>query len=226
MRPLVVIAVVVLVLSLLVLFGPERVDRPKLARASGVEAPIYERVCQQCHGVRGAGSAELRTPSIAGQPAWYLEEQLGKFRSGWRGAEPRDVAGQQMRSIALALSETELDEVVRVVAAFPRHETEPVLAGDLPLGRLVYEEQCIDCHRYNGSGEKVFGSSPLSGFQDWYIAAQLEKFRLGIRGYHADDERGAQMRHLISYLDETELNDVAAYIATLGERYPPRDRRR
>ncbi|MFT5110472.1 MAG: cytochrome c553 [Pseudoalteromonas tetraodonis] len=89
---------------------------------------------------------------------------------------------------------------------------------------MIFEEQCMECHRYNGSGEKVFGSSPLTAFQDWYLAAQLEKFRLGVRGYHGEDEKGQQMRHLASYLSEGEVRDVSAYIATLAKRYPPKRR--
>ena len=108
---------------------------------------------------------------------------------------------------------------------FPQHPTQPTFEGDLARGKIIYDEQCIDCHRYNGSGERVFGSSPLTTFQDWYLAEQLEKFRQGIRGYHPEDEKGQQMRHLISYLAESDCRDVAAYIASLAKRYPPSKRR-
>ncbi len=165
-------------------------------------------------------TTRLKTPSIAGQPAWYLEGQLEKFRSGWRGADPKDVYGQQMRAIALSLNEAELEEVVVTVAAFPRHPTVKTFAADVAEGKWVFEDQCMECHRYNGSGEKVFGSSPLTAFQDWYLAAQLEKFRLGVRGYHAKDEKGQMMKHLTSYLSEEDVKNVSAYIATLAERYP------
>ena len=168
----------------------------------------------------------MKTPSIAGQPAWYLVEQLRKFKLGQRGTEPRDIPGQQMRAIALSLSDSALEEATLSVAALPQLPTEATFNADLVNGRQIYEEQCIDCHRYNGSGERVFGSSPLTSFQDWYIAAQLENFRQGIRGYHPDDEKGAQMRHLTSYLSEKEVRDVSAYIATLAKRYPPKNTRK
>lgn len=53
----------------------------------------------------------------------------------------------------------------------------------------------------------------------------MEKFRHGIRGYHPADEKGLQMRHLMSYLSEADALDVSAYIATLAQRYPPKRRR-
>ena len=223
---LIVLAVFVITVLSLMFGEPDgEQDLAKSPSPAAAELPVYQRVCQQCHGAQGEGNPALKTPSIAGQPSWYLEEQLRKFRLGWRGEEPRDVLGRQMRAIALSLSEPDVKGAVEAVVALPRRETEPSFEGDLANGRLVYEEQCIDCHRYNGSGEKVFGSSPLTAFQDWYIMAQLEKFRQGIRGYHEADEKGAQMRHLISYLSEDDIIDVSAYIATLAERYPPRERR-
>ena len=190
------------------------------------EKGAYQRICQQCHGENGEGNLELRSPSIAGQPAWYLQRQIEKFRSGQRGADPRDTFGQQMRAIALTLEDADIAEAIETVTSFRAFPTESTLTADSEHGRQIYQEQCIDCHRYNGSGELVFGSSPLTAFQDWYLADQLDKFRTGIRGYHADDEKGSQMRHLASYLAESDTRDVTAYIATLAKRYPPEDQRR
>ena len=190
--------------------------------AAGAATTVYGRVCQQCHGAAGEGNVALQTPSIAGQPEWYLRYQLQKFRLGHRGTAPGDTFGQQMRAVALTLEADEINEVVDTVISFEPNATESTFEADVANGRLIYEEQCIDCHRYNASGEKVFGSSPLTAFQDWYIAAQIEKFRSGVRGYHPDDEKGQQMRHLIGYLSEEDCRDVSGYIATLAKRYPPK----
>ncbi len=224
-RPAVTIALIVAAIVLAGLFGKHQ-KKPAPPAPQGSALPVYQRVCQQCHGAAGEGNASLKTPSIAGQPAWYLNEQLRKFRLGHRGTEPRDTFGQQMRAIARSLSEAELGDATKTIASFPSHPTQATIEGDLDGGQQIYEEQCIDCHRYNGSGEKVFGSSPLTGFQDWYLPSQIDKFRLGIRGYHPEDEKGSQMRHLLSYLDEGDAEDLAAYIAHLAKRYPPNTQRR
>ena len=222
-RPAVLITLIVAAIVLAGLFGKHQKNHSPPPPMTSTPS-VYQRICQQCHGAAGEGNASLRTPSIAGQPAWYLNEQLNKFRGGHRGTEPRDPLGQQMRAIAISLSGSELAEATATIASFPSQPTRATIEGNLAHGRQLYEEQCIECHRYNGAGEKVFGSSPLTGFQDWYLAAQIDKFRLGIRGYHPEDEKGAQMRHLLSYLGEGDAEDLAAYIAHLAERYPPKSR--
>lgn len=223
MRPVVLITLIVAAIVLAGLFGKhQKKHSPPPPKTSALS--VYQQICQQCHGAAGEGNASLKTPSIAGQPAWYLNEQLNKFRRGHRGTDPRDLTGQQMRAIVLTLSEADIGEATQTVAAFPPQPTQATFTADAARGHQLYEEQCIECHRYNASGEKVFGSSPLTGFQDWYLTAQIDKFRLGIRGYHPEDEKGAQMRHLLSYLEDGDAEDLAAFIAKLAERYPPKSR--
>jgi cytochrome c oxidase subunit 2 len=72
-------------------------------------------VCTACHGPDARGSADLNTPSLAGQDGEYLVRQLENFRSGGRGTNPLDVFGQQMRPIAAATLMSKQD-VLDVVA--------------------------------------------------------------------------------------------------------------
>ncbi|MEO1229388.1 MAG: c-type cytochrome [Myxococcota bacterium] len=73
--------------------------------------------CSSCHGSQGSGTPELGAPRIAGQHAWYLRAQLRRFRSGQRGADPKDTRGQQMRTMALAIaSDEDLEVLVNYVA--------------------------------------------------------------------------------------------------------------
>ena len=83
---------------------------------------------------------------------------------------------------------------------------------------MLYQESCAACHRYNASGELAFKSAPLHGLQDWYLFAQLTKFRDGIRGAHPQDEDGAKMRLVITNLDEQQLRDVVAGIAVAAQK--------
>jgi cytochrome c oxidase subunit II len=59
--------------------------------------------CAACHGERAQGNAELQAPALAGQSDWYLVAQLEGYRAGWRGIDPADTAGTQMRAMAAAL---------------------------------------------------------------------------------------------------------------------------
>ena len=56
----------------------------------------------------------------------------------------------------------------------------------------------------------------LAGHNDWYLVAQIGKFKKGLRGYHNLDHGGRQMRPMVATLtDDKSINDVVAYIATL-----------
>ncbi len=183
-------------------------------------SPItFSTVCAACHGLRGEGNRELRTPSIAGLPAWYVTEQFEKFRSNVRGTNPADPDGQRMHAIARLLDEAQISTLASTVAAMERHPTRNTLGGDGAPGRETFEERCMPCHRYNGGGELAFKAAPLTGLQDWYLVAQLQKFRAGIRGGSLTDEEGTKMHLVASDLSDTEFRDVAAYIAQLAERY-------
>ena len=54
----------------------------------------FASVCATCHGAKGEGNAQLKAPSIASLPEWYVREQLTKFRTGMRGVHAKDTAGQ------------------------------------------------------------------------------------------------------------------------------------
>lgn len=185
----------------------------------------FRRVCAACHGPNGQGNREIGAPSIAALPRWYVEEQLRRFRSGWRGADPADTNGQKMRAAIAPLSDAELAEAVGIVTALPQAVHAPTLEGDAKNGAWFFEMECMGCHRYNGHGELAFKSGPISGLPDWYLLGQLEKFRDGIRGYHPDDEHGRKMRQIVGGLNAEEIRDILAYVLTLAERYPLKDAR-
>ncbi len=180
---------------------------------------VYQRICLACHGDKGQGNLQLRTPSIAGLPDWYVISQLKKFRGRLRGGHEKDLTGIQMHAIAISLNEEQMKEAAAVIAKMPLHATKNTLKGDAAKGMYVYMDQCMECHRYNGSGEVAFRSGQLVGLQDWYMLGQLEKFRKGIRGTDRKDEDGLRMREIASRLRDKDLADVLAYVAQLAEQY-------
>ena len=203
---------------------PEREKQEKPMPSQG-NAGTYFTTCAACHGDHGQGNNELGAPSIASLPRWYVEEQVQKFRTGLRGKHPGDESGQRMRGAVLNLSDAQVAEAIDTLEAFPVISHKPTMEGDLKRGAVLYRDHCMECHRFNGRGEIAFRSSPVVGLQDWYLLAQCEKFKLGIRGYHTDDEDGAKMRKAIHYLqNDSEVLDVIAYITTLSEQYPENDK--
>jgi len=207
--------------SALLLFGNAFAESP--APIQGTPGEIFAAVCAGCHGDRGQGKPEVLAPSIAGMPAWYTELQLRKFREGIRGKPHRDLSGQQMRAIAGALVPELAKPMAAHIAALPPIPTLPLegAPGDAVRGGAMFQEVCAKCHRYNGQGEQVFRSAPLTSLPGWYLAESLRKFREGLRGYEHGDLDGPKMREIASLLGDAEIRDLVAHVATLAERYPP-----
>jgi len=77
--------------------------------------------CGGCHGERGEGNAELKSPALAGQTDWYLVTQLERFRAGERGFMPEDEQGSQMRAASAVLPDaTAVNDVVAYINTLTR----------------------------------------------------------------------------------------------------------
>ena len=181
---------------------------------------IFTTVCAACHGERGEGKKEIRSPSIASMPDWYVVPQLSKFKSGLRGDDPeKDPQGHLMSAIGKTLEPEQMADVAAYVASLPQVTPGELTlpSADLDNGQYIFQARCMECHRYNASGEMTFGSPPLTGRQHWYLADQIRKFKAGTRGAKKGDEKGAKMVFTSNFIeDEEDLRDVMAYIMTLN----------
>lgn len=172
--------------------------------------------CVPCHGADGAGSALLRAPVIAGLPTWYIEAQLRSFQDGHRGYAPFDTVGIRMKTMSWSIDlEGDIGSVAAYVASLPKPAgAEPTVTGDAAAGQAAFA-LCASCHGADGNGSEVLHGPPLAGQSDWYLLAQLKKFRAGERGTHAGDVWGAAMRPNALALDDAAMANVIAYIQTL-----------
>lgn len=183
---------------------------------SGQMTTLYQNVCATCHGAAGEGKAELKAPSIAGLPDWYVRGQLESFRADRRGTHEKDAEGQMMRAVSKVLTETQMRAMARHVAGMPRVTPAPTIAADVTTGRELYTERCMECHRYNAEGELFFSSPPLVGLQDWYLASQIRKYQQGIRGVHPKDVNGQKMVFSSGFVESEELlHSLVAYLVDL-----------
>lgn len=174
--------------------------------------------CIACHGAAGEGNASIAAPNIAGLPAWYVEAQLVKFRTGVRGAHPDDLEGLRMRPMSRQLAnEAEVKRVAEYVASLPLVKQAKTLeGGDATAGAAAYAT-CLACHGPNGAGNEALKAPPIAGQADWYLFAQLKKFKAGIRGANPKDTSGGTMRPMAMTLaDEQAMKNVLAHISTLS----------
>jgi cytochrome c553 len=184
------------------------------AEESPVTPPEFV-YCTVCHGMQLRGNRNIEAPRLSQMDAWYIEQQLQSFKKGWRGTHEADLVGMEMRPMAAALT----DRQIQAAAEFAEESRAPLppttIDGNPEAGRAHYST-CAACHGPDAGGNQALGAPPLSGLNDWYLVRQLQNFRDGARGSHPDDIYGAQMRASVALLpDEQAIRDVIAYITSL-----------
>ena len=95
--------------------GLKQADSPTSVDGDAYAGKAQYTACLACHGPEGKGNEQLGAPDIRYTGDWYLLEQLKKFKSGWRGADPRDVRGATMRPNAMAMNEQQMKDVVAYI---------------------------------------------------------------------------------------------------------------
>jgi len=173
-------------------------------------------VCSACHGQQAEGNPALHAPKLAGQADWYLARQIKSFKTGMRGAQDKDTYGQTMAPMAATLADDEaVNNVVAFIKTLPDQPAPPSLRADTEHGKELYSV-CANCHGGEGHGIRAMNAPRLAGMSDWYLATELNNFRLGIRGKHPKDYYGQQMGSMAAMLiDERAASDVAGYVNSL-----------
>jgi cytochrome c oxidase subunit II len=96
-------------------------------------------------------------------------------------------------------------------------QTRAAAAGDVAAGQASYAV-CSACHGAQGEGNQQLNAPKLAGQADWYLARQLQDFKLGIRD---KEPYGQQMDAFAAALaDDTAIRNVVAYINSLPDTRP------
>jgi len=130
-------------------------------------------LCEGCHGP-GGNSSVAGTPSIAAQPATFIETQLVYFREGLRNAPVMERIVKDMK-----------DEDITALAKHFASQKAAVVAGKAkePLverGReLAGRMHCGQCHLPDFSGREQIPR--LAGQREEYLAHAMTGYRDGTR---------------------------------------------
>ena len=188
----------------------------QIADADPAAGKAQYAVCASCHGPDGQGQKALNAPALAGQHGDYLKRQLRYYKTGIRGANEADEYGRQMAPMAATLnSQAAINNVVAYIETLPATAAPHSIDGDAKRGQRLYRT-CAACHGADGQGNVLAKAPKLAGVADWYLVRQLENYKDGVRGGHADDLYGQQMRLMARILkSETAIADVVAHINTL-----------
>jgi cytochrome c oxidase subunit 2 len=80
---------------------------------------------------------------------------------------------------------------------------------------------CAQCHGDEATGNQHVNAPSIAGLPQWYIEAQLKKFKAGGRGTHFDDLTGMQMRPMaMSLYNDTEITVISAHVAAMPAKKP------
>ena len=168
--------------------------------------------CAACHGQDG-NSVNPVWPSIAGQHAGYMVEQLMAFKNGTR-SEPlmlgqvMTLSDEDMRNLSVYFED---------MAPAAKAIADPAV---LDLGRRLYTSgdrqsstsACIACHGPTGRGNPAASVPAVRGQYAVYAAKQLRDYASGTR---RSDGPTRVMRDIAATLSEEEIVAVASYMQGL-----------
>ena len=209
------VAALLAALSLAALLAPAAVAKGN-AEAGAAKAAV----CTACHGVNGH-SVNPEWPSLAGQNARYLEEQLRLFRAGHRN-------NAVMYPLAMALT----DEDIADLAAYYAVQTPTGLEADpanYKAGEALYRggdrargiPSCTGCHGPVGLGNPGSGYPALRAQHSTYTLKQLLDYKAGQRyldiatGAPTKSRNGHMMSSIAMRLSEEDKKALASYIQGL-----------
>lgn len=192
-----------------------------LAAAAGAE-PLVEGsleagqakavTCAACHGPQGR-SVNPEWPSLAGQNAPYLVEQLGAFKEGTR-------SDMLMTAQAMALSEQDMRDLAVYYAAQAPDPKVVANPATLEKGAALYRggdpekslAACTACHGPTGQGNPAAAYPMLKGQHATYTATQLRAYASGAR---KSDGPNRIMREIAVRMREDDIVALASYIQGL-----------
>jgi len=158
--------------------------------------------CLACHGGGGVSQTPL-TPSLGGQPSFFVIAQLFLFREG-----RRDSAA--MNTAAKGLSDEELRALADLIARLPPPPSpaaEPDRARFSRGRALAQDHRCATCHNPDFSGRE--NMPRLANQREDYLLKALRDYKSGARvGYG-----NAVMPETVSGLSDADLADVAHFLA-------------
>lgn len=166
---------------------------------------VLERLktCLACHGEGGQSNTPL-TPSLGGQPAFFLTIQMFMFREKIRAVP---LMNQMMQGV----SNSDIKLLAEAIAKLPP----PAPSADAPnaarmdVARTLAEQnRCNICHGANyAGGENV---PRIAGQREDYLSNTLREYKRNTRrGY---DAAMADVLHSVS---DEQITDLAYFLSRL-----------
>ena len=168
---------------------------------------LAQHVCANCHGINGESTNPM-IPKLAGQTSAYIESQLLSIRSRDRN-DARTRA--YMWGPAAHLTNSQIKEIADYFSALSPMKVVTSVPGDTDMGRHIYYQgipsrgvqPCASCHGKWGEGDEI--TPRLAGQSNDYLNARAR----------------IAMTKIVAHLDDAEIENIAAYMASIGSGSPP-----
>lgn len=95
-----------------------------------------------------------------------------------------------------------------------RKDEGPIVQRDGTADQVY--QLCAQCHGQDLQGNPDIAAPAVAGLPEWYVTAQLKKFKEGVRGTHFDDIAGMRMRPMAMSLTEADIRVVAARVSAMA----------
>ncbi|HXF87119.1 MAG TPA: c-type cytochrome [Xanthobacteraceae bacterium] len=171
--------------------------------AIGQSLSLEERIaqCKACHGEDGNSRLE-KIPSIAGQPEFFIVNQLVLMREGVRRIEA-------MSAAVKGLTDADIEALAKFFANLPARASDEPIDPQLVKrgGELATKLRCGSCHLPNFAGHQQMPR--LAGQRVDYLIASLKEYRDNTRS-------GADtlMSVVVQGLSDADLAALAHYAAS------------
>lgn len=93
-------------------------------------------------------------------------------------------------------------------------------SGDAAAGKPLYERHCASCHGVLGTGKEPVGQALIPPAADLTSAKSKNKLEAVLSNMIEHGKPGTEMAAWKRRLADREINDVVAYIRTLGRPAP------
>ena len=219
--------------SLIALAASGMLAAPLMAQAAGDPAAGKEKyaTCAACHGADGMGQGGA-FPKLTGLAEEETAKKLAAYRDGDQDYLKSVGLGSRYGTMAPNASGLSDDDIANLAAYIAEEfggaaggddaaaadqggeQAAPaaIAQADIVRGDALYSS-CAICHGEQGEGGHLFNAPALKGLPASQVASLLKVYRKGT-------EMGPNSYAMIpqaTHLSDADINNLAAYIATIGE---------